>query len=472
MVLKTTRAALKEGMADTVEGEATTSVVYDVPLSGASAPYAMDRDTVRTRGRQGIPADATAVFPADAVPASHSGSGLEQSAYRLATVQYLNVSGERLNLAEPGGRIGNTDHERFGNMVRELSAGDRETALGTSAIAKNALADLCLEDRPSAERAELLSTRSVFDESGTRELEKFGPLGRIDLARSLKSGDTTLVTAGSSVLARSWTSKRYDEGRLADAIGTVNQVTARTGRRTCPPRWCRTPPGWPSPPPPSTTPRAASSGRGRREPRARTPGRRSAPPKTTEQAGASTRAITRGRDAGGRPTTVQTTGIRAAVLSTTTSYDPESGRAVKTASSTGGTLTRAYAKWDREVSYSGADGGTTTTSYDRRNGPVRVGNSVPSAVTYTYDSSVEPRGMATQVTDSVTGVFTATYPRPGCHAFRLVAPGVRLRRRRTPHPDRGHQRQHLHPADVRPGQPLQPNRHDRGRGRLLADLPD
>ncbi|MFC7983382.1 hypothetical protein [Streptomyces sp. NPDC057336] len=230
MVLKTTRAALKEGMANTVEGEATTSVVHDVPLSGASAPYAMDRDTVRTRRRQGIPADATAVFPADAVPASHSGSGLEQSAYRLATVQYLNVSGERLNLAEPGGRIGNTDHERFGNMVRELSAGNRETALGTSAIAKNALADLCLEDRPSAERAELLSTRSVFDESGTRELEKFGPLGRIDLARSLKSGDTTLGTAGSSALARSWTSKRYDEGRPADAIGTVSQLTsAREG---------------------------------------------------------------------------------------------------------------------------------------------------------------------------------------------------------------------------------------------------
>lgn len=37
--LKATRAALKQGTADTVEGQATTSVVYDVPLSGATAPY-------------------------------------------------------------------------------------------------------------------------------------------------------------------------------------------------------------------------------------------------------------------------------------------------------------------------------------------------------------------------------------------------------------------------------------------------
>jgi len=39
MLLKATRAALKQGTADTGEGQATTSVVYDVPLSGATAPY-------------------------------------------------------------------------------------------------------------------------------------------------------------------------------------------------------------------------------------------------------------------------------------------------------------------------------------------------------------------------------------------------------------------------------------------------
>ncbi len=39
MPLKATRAALKQSTADTGEGQTTTSVVYDVPPSGATAPY-------------------------------------------------------------------------------------------------------------------------------------------------------------------------------------------------------------------------------------------------------------------------------------------------------------------------------------------------------------------------------------------------------------------------------------------------
>ncbi|NEB93908.1 hypothetical protein [Streptomyces bauhiniae] len=88
------------------------------------------------------------------------------------------------------------------------------------------IADLGLANRPSTERAELLSTRSVYDQSGTRELEKFGPLGRIDLVQDLTSGGTTLVAAHTSVLARGWTSKRYEEGRPQDAVGTSNQITS------------------------------------------------------------------------------------------------------------------------------------------------------------------------------------------------------------------------------------------------------
>ncbi|NNN35362.1 DNRLRE domain-containing protein [Streptomyces sp. S3(2020)] len=502
MLLKATRAALKEGTAGTVEGEATTSVVYDVPLSGASAPYAMDRDTVRTWGQQDIPTDATAVFPADSVPASHSGSALEQSAYRPATVQYLNVSGERVNLAEPGGRIDSTDHDRFGNVVRELSAGNRETALASTATAKEAVADLGLTDRPSPERAELLSTRSVYDQSGTRELEKFGPLGRIDLAKDLKSGDTTLVAAGTAVLARSWTSKRYDEGRPADAVGTSNQITStKEGAQVrehpavmadaqlttvaydwvkgLPTKVVQDPDGlaittvteydaqgrvtrqgapgtsgsdagtqvstyW------SATGTGACAGRpewadllctsgpagditgGGTNP-AQLPAMTAEydwwgnTAKTTEKAGTSTRAITRGYDAAGRPTTVQTTGLGATVPSTTTGYDADSGRAITTTSSTGGTLTRAYDKLGREISYSDADGGTTTTAYDRRDRPVKVANSVPSTATYTYDASLEPRGLATKVTDSIAGAFSATYDADGAVASEKLPGGYTLK---------------------------------------------
>ncbi|WP_079084989.1 DNRLRE domain-containing protein [Streptomyces dysideae] len=503
MLLKATRPALKEGTAGTTEGEATTSVVYDVPLSGSAAPYSMDKDTVRTWGQQDIPVDATAVFPADATPTSHSGSALGQSEYGLATVQYLNVSGQRVNLAEPGGRIDSTAYDRFGNVVGELSAGNRETALGTTAAAKAALADLGLADRPSAERAELLSTRSVYDGAGTRELEKFGPLGRVDLAKDLKSGTTTLVAAGSSVLARSWTSKRYDEGRPADAVGTSNQVTstkegaqvreqpavmadaqlttvAYDWAKGLPTKVVQDPDGlaittvteydaqgrvirqgapgtsgtdagtqvstyW------SATGTGACAGRPEwadllctSGPAGDITGGGSNPvqlptmtaeydwwgntAKTTENAGASTRTITRGYDAAGRPTTAQITGgIGAGVPSTTTSYDPESGRAYKTASSTGGTITRAYDKLGREISYTDADGGITTTAYDRRNRPVKVDNSVPSTVTYTYDTTVEPRGLATKVTDSVAGDFSATYDADGAVASEKLPGGYTLK---------------------------------------------
>ncbi|MFB8109713.1 DNRLRE domain-containing protein [[Kitasatospora] papulosa] len=229
MLLKATRAALKQGTADTVEGQAATSVVYDVPLSGATAPYQMNADTIRTWGQQDIPADAAAIFPADAVPAYHSGSALTASDYRRATIQYLNASGQRTNLAEPGGHIDSVDYDRHGNTVRELSAGNRQTALGATTDAKAVLADLGLSDLPSAERAELLSTRSVYDDSGTQEREKFGPLGRVELVKDLQSGNTTLVAKGTSVIARSWTSKRYDEGRPAgDTAVTSNQITSTT----------------------------------------------------------------------------------------------------------------------------------------------------------------------------------------------------------------------------------------------------
>ncbi len=76
MLLKASRPALAQGSADTVSGEAVTSVVYDVPLTGTSAPNAMGTTDVRAWGQSSAPTDATAVFPADAVPASNAGGAL------------------------------------------------------------------------------------------------------------------------------------------------------------------------------------------------------------------------------------------------------------------------------------------------------------------------------------------------------------------------------------------------------------
>ncbi|GAA3637568.1 hypothetical protein GCM10023079_29620 [Streptomyces chitinivorans] len=134
MLLKATRPGLKQGTAGTVEGTAATSFVYDVPLTGSAvAPYNMGANDVRTWGQLDAPTDATAVFPADAAPASHTGSALTPAAYRRAQVHYLGVSGREVNSAAPGGHISTTEYDRFANTVRELSAANRAVALGLTA---------------------------------------------------------------------------------------------------------------------------------------------------------------------------------------------------------------------------------------------------------------------------------------------------------------------------------------------------
>ncbi|MFV5998140.1 RHS repeat-associated core domain-containing protein [Streptomyces sp. NPDC056231] len=229
MLLKATRAGLKQGTADVEEGTAATSIVYNVPLTGTAAPNKMGASDVKAWGQLDAPTDATAVFPADAVPSSHSGGSLTAAAYKRAEVHYLGVSGREVNSATPGGHTSTTEYDRFGSAVRELSAANRAVALGLTADDKATQADLGITQLTSAERGDLLATRSVYNENGTRILEDFGPLRRIDLTADLKQGTTTLVSAGTSVTARTWTVNEYDAGRPTDGTATVkDQITKVT----------------------------------------------------------------------------------------------------------------------------------------------------------------------------------------------------------------------------------------------------
>ncbi|WP_371872658.1 RHS repeat-associated core domain-containing protein [Streptomyces pacificus] len=229
MLLKASRPGLKQGTSDVEEGTASTSVVYDVPLTGTSAPYKLGAADVNTWSQTDAPTDATGVFPADALPASHSGDALGAADYKRADVHYLGASGREVNSASPGGHISTTEYDRFGNTVRELSAANRAVALGISAADRAAQADLGITELSSAERAGLLGTISVYNETGTRELEEFGPLRRIDLTADLKSGSTTLVSSATSVVSRSWTVNEYDAGRPTDGTAKVkDQVTKVT----------------------------------------------------------------------------------------------------------------------------------------------------------------------------------------------------------------------------------------------------
>ncbi|MFJ9428388.1 DNRLRE domain-containing protein [Streptomyces sp. NPDC101490] len=489
MLLKASRSGLQQGTKDVASGTASTSVVYDVPLTGARAPYPMGATDVKAWGQSDAPTDATAVFPADSVPSSHSGDQLTAADHRRATVTYTNASGRQVNTAAPGGHLTTTAYDRFGNTVRELSAGNRALALGTTPADRETLTDLGIEGLSTEDRADLLATTSVHDDKGLRQLEEFGPLRRVGLdgdtaaARSwtLNEYDTgrptdgtakvehqvTKVTTGARVLGSGtmadprvtqtqydWTkglpvrtvkdpgglaitdTTEYDaQGRVTrqlppgatgtDAVTRVTSYWSATGTGTCEGR-----PEW-ADQLCATGPAGAITGGGSNP--SQLPATTTEydwwgnPAKVTETADGTTRTTTTSHDAAGRPVrTVTTGGLGQAVPETATEYDPATGRSVRTVSPTGGTITRAYDGLGRQISYTDADGGTTRTEYDLLDRPVKVSDSAPSTVTYTYDTSVEPRGLATRITDSVAGAFETRYGADGSVTTEQLPGGYTL----------------------------------------------
>ncbi|EFG09293.1 phospholipase A2 [Streptomyces clavuligerus] len=230
MLVKASRPALKQGSRTETEGEAATSVVYDVPLTGDKAPHGMGPDRVAAWGQTDAPADATALFPADEVPSAHSGDLLTAADYRRAVITYTNASGRQVNSAEPGGHISTSEYDTFGNTVRELTAANRALALGTSAGAAGTLDALGITSLPADDRAELLSSRSVYSKDGVSEIDAYSPLRLTSLTAGLPAaGDLPAVPAGTAVAGREHTRTVYDQGRPTDgSAGASHRPTETT----------------------------------------------------------------------------------------------------------------------------------------------------------------------------------------------------------------------------------------------------
>lgn len=229
MLLKASRPTLTPGSASQTNGTAATSIVYGVPLTGTSAPEDLGTSALASWAQTDTPSDATAVFPADQVPAGNDGSALTASSYTRAGIHYLDASGREVDEATPGHHITVTEYDQFGNTVRSLTAANRELALGTTTAQKTELTGLGISNLASAERAQLLSTTSVYNDTGTREVEGDGPVHQVVLGSKLLSGATTVAQAGSKVIARTQTLKEYDSGRPTDGTAVVkNQVTKQT----------------------------------------------------------------------------------------------------------------------------------------------------------------------------------------------------------------------------------------------------
>ncbi|MFC9843931.1 DNRLRE domain-containing protein [Streptomyces sp. NPDC060223] len=238
-LLKASRPTLAPGTSGTTNGTATTSVVYEVPVSGSTAPYPMDASSVAAWGQTDLPTRATAVFPADQVPAANTGAGLKAGDYRRATITYLDDDMNTVNVAEPGGHISTSEYDTEGNLVRDLTSANRELALGKSASSDalleaeldKARADAATPAQGTAEAALMLSSTSVFTAgtAGTSlEREISGPLHTVTLRTkaTAPAGGTDLL-AGTPVLAREHTVRTYDENRPAGAA-VADQVTTET----------------------------------------------------------------------------------------------------------------------------------------------------------------------------------------------------------------------------------------------------
>jgi hypothetical protein len=390
--------------------------------------------------------------------------------------------------------------------MRDLSAANRMLALAGTDGDKARLTALGIdvEHTAAAERADLLSTLSVYNADGTRELEEIGPLHQLTLEKNLTDGGATVGAAGTAVAGRSRTLNEYDAGRPTDGTAVVRdqvtKVTEGAQLREYPnlladTRVTATALDWARGVPTGTTqdpgglaitqrteydtqgrivktllpkstgddaaatvtryytaggdgpcggrpewadqicqvgPAGAITGGGSNPNELPTKtseyDRYGATAKLVETANGITRTTTTSSDEAGRPTTVTVSGgLGAAVPIVTTEYDPATGAAVRSTSSTGGTITRVLDKLGRQVSYTDADGGTTTTELDRLDRPTKVSDSAPSTVTFGYDHAAEPRGLATTMTDSVAGTFTARYDPDGSVAEENLPGGYTLR---------------------------------------------
>lgn len=160
---------------------AQTTIAYGVPLSGSSVPV-MTPDEVAKWGQKDVPTDATAIFGPDEVPST------PPTAYTRATIYYMDAEGQAVNIATPAGAgtsapsVSTTETDRFGDVVRELSAQNRIRALAAGS--------------GSAAKSRELDRQLFYSADGTELQEEIGPT---HLVKIKDTGETTQARAYRSI---------------------------------------------------------------------------------------------------------------------------------------------------------------------------------------------------------------------------------------------------------------------------------
>jgi RHS repeat-associated protein len=391
-------------------------------------------------GQADVPAQATAIFPPDQIPAT------PPTSYSRATVHYLDSTGHEVNVAEPDGHISTTEYDSHDNATRELSATNRGRALAAGGS--------------SATQAALLDTHRTFSSpDGLDMQEEWGPQHSVKLndgstasARShtlvsyvnhLPTTSTTsaLVTGtdrDSRVTNTEWDTtlrkplsvtedvggknlktttvydptngleaeRRLPRGALGGDAYTTKTLYFTAGTNSADAA-CSNKPEWVNLPCKTLPPAAQPT----------TAGLPALPVTTytyndlnqvatqTDDVAGVTRTTTTTYDAAGRQTVESlSSSVGTALADVTTTYRSDTGR-VWTTQTPYLTISRIYDTLGRVVDYGDANGNHGTTTFDLLGRPVIVTDGKGSQ-TFSYDATT---GLLTGLQDSAAGAFSATY---------------------------------------------------------------
>ncbi len=198
-------------------GTETTTVEYDVPRAadGANPEWRPDLSTagkVAKWGQKEVPVTATAVFG--------PGKAASRTDLRKASLTYLNTDGRTINTASYAGTgpgaggwaLTTVDYDKWGNVVRELSAANRAEVLAAEGLPD--WKGIAAPD-PGA-RMLMVSTINIYTKDGKDLLDTFGPYREVTLPD------------GRVVMARAHTHNDYDTGtELGHPAGpTLHLVTS------------------------------------------------------------------------------------------------------------------------------------------------------------------------------------------------------------------------------------------------------
>jgi RHS repeat-associated protein len=479
---KVTRSAL-------TAGTSVQTIVYNVPVSGASAPVDMAASVARW-GQTAVPVDATSVYPGDIVPDGNPATGTlpTNSTDDRVTVTYMDTNGRTVNTMQPGGTVDATFYDSYGNTTRQITPSNIAEALYAS------ITDTTAQE---AALARTESTEYVYSSDGQRLLQTVQPQqetvlldwnfvrGRTHTTYTYDEGAPTggpynlatteveslqYVVNGATVdTDKRTTTHQYDwtllqsTATIVDPTGlaltsrtsydtTTGQVTSTTTpagnaagttpstRKTVYYRTgtgsgfsdCDNHPEWALMP--CRTYTAAQPTSGSEISYTLTTYTMYGQRRTAVEKNSTTtlRTTTVDYDIAGRPSDVSlSSSLGTAVSKRHLVYDQAAGygTAVQSLDSSGtvtASVTHTYDTLGRPNSYTDADGNTSTNTYDLLSRTATT-NDGKATQTISYNGGGEKRGLPTQIVDGQAGTFTGTYNKDGNISTETRPDGLTVR---------------------------------------------